>query len=376
MAPGDETDVRTLTGRLFACALAFCICGAAGAQSPADPAYPLGGAYPGTPTPQQRNQQLQQSHGQLQMMLVRQGDLYPQAEPSIYLLTGAGGNITVQVGADGLLVVNAGQAALSPQVMAALHSLSSAPLRAIIDTDIDSDDAGGNQALAATGAAVTGGDVTLVPGSGAGETAVIAAQSLLDRMSTPGSRDLQPDGAWPTDTYTAPQKDLWFDGESIRILHVPAAHTDGDSMVYFRHSDVICAGNLYSTTGYPQFDTTRGGSLQGILQGLDRLIYDLMIPGPQNDGGTLVIPNRGYLSSFSDVVFYQEMIIIIRDRIQHMIDRGMSLAQVLAARPSFEYDGRYGSDAGPWTTTRFVSAVYQELAGSAQSAHRRRGTSP
>jgi hypothetical protein len=347
--------------------------GSAGAPLRADEAYPLGGAYPGTPSVQQRNQLLQDGDGQVHVLTVRQGDQYPQPESSIYMLIGAGGNITVQVGENGILVVNAGKASMSAQVLAALHSLSHAPLRTIVDTDIDADDAGGNQALAATGAAVTGGDVTLVPGSGAGLTTIIAAQSVLDRMSTPGSHDLQPDGAWPTDTYTAPQKDLWFNGESVRIVHIPSAHTDGDSMVYFRHSDVVSAGNLYSTTNYPVYDPSRGGSIQGVIAGLDRLIYDIMIPGPQNDGGTLVIPNHGYLSSFSDVVFYQEMIIIVRDRIQHMIDRGMTLAQVLAARPTLDYDGRYGSASGSWTPDQFVSAVYRDLAGSSRSAYGRGG---
>ena len=319
---------------------------------------------------------LEQGDGQVHVQLIRQGDQYPLAESSIYLLVGAGSNIVVQVGDNGMLLVNAGKASMSAQVLAALRSISNAPLRTIIDTDVDAEDAGGNQALAATGVTVTGGDVTRVPGSGAGLTTVIAAQAVLDRMSTPGSRDLQPDSTWPTDTYTAPQKDLWFNGESIRILHIPAAHTDGDSMVYFRHSDVVSAGNLYSTTNYPVFDATRGGSIQGVIAGLDRLIYDIMIPGPQNDGGTLVVPNHGYLSSFSDVVFYQEMVIIIRDRVQHMIDRGMTLAQVLAARPTLEYDARYGSTTGEWTPTRFVSAVYQSLSSPSNAARRHRELEP
>lgn len=321
----------------------------------------LAGAYPGTLTPVQRNRLLENGDGTVHVLLVRQGDLYPEPEPSIYMLVGAGSNITVQVGSNGLLVVNTGKASMSDKVLAALHSISSETLRAIIDTSIDSDDSGANLAISATGNAVTGGDVTRVPGSGAGKTSVIAAQQVLDRMSMGGSPDLRPDGAWPTDTYTLPLKDIWFNGESIRIVHPPAAHSDGDSMVYFRHSDVISAGDIYSTTNYPVFDLQRGGSIQGVIGGLNQLIYQLMIPGPQNDGGTLVIPDHGYLSSFSDVVFYQEMVIIIRDRIQHMIDKGMTLAQVQAAKPTLEYDPRYGSSTGAWTTPMFVEAVYKSL---------------
>jgi len=262
---------------------------------------------------------------------------------------------------------------MSDKVLAALHALSDKPLRTIIDTDVDSDDRGGNAVIAATGSTVTGGDVVNAPGSGATLTTIISAQQVLDRMSTAGSRDVQSDGAWPTDTFGLASKDMWFNGESIRILHPQAAHTDGDSMVYFRHSDVVSAGNIYSTASYPVIDQSRGGSIQGIIEGLNRLIYDLMIPGPQNDGGTLVIPNHGYLSGYSDVVFYQEMVIIIRDRIQSMINKGMSLSQIEAARPTLEYDPRYGASTGPWTTDMFVAAVYRGLIGSVKAKRLKAG---
>jgi hypothetical protein len=335
----------------------------------------LGGAYPGTPSPQARNQLLQNGDGQVHVLLVRQGDLYPVPEASIYMLVGAGANITVQVGSNGLLLVNTGKAGMSDQVLAAIRSFSNAPLRTIINTDVGGEEIGGNLAIAPTGATITGGDVVNAVGSGrAGLTTIIAAQQVLDRMSTPGSPDAQPSGAWPTDSYTLPQKDMWFNGESIRVYHQPAAYSDGDSMVYFRHSDVVSAGNIFSTTSYPVFDPQRGGSIQGIIDGLNRLVYQIMIPAQQNDGGTLVIPNHGYLSSFSDVVFYQEMVILIRDRIQHLIDRGMSLQQVQAAHPTFEFDPRYGATTGPWTTERFVEAVYlslkQQAAGKRTGRHR------
>jgi glyoxylase-like metal-dependent hydrolase (beta-lactamase superfamily II) len=320
-----------------------------------------GSIYPGTLSPAQRNQALEQGDGEVHVQLVRQGDLYPVPEPSLYMLVGAGGNITVQVGSDGVLVVNTGKAAMSAKVLAAIHSITTAPLRTIINTDGDADDSGGNEALAATGAAVNGGDVTNLIGTGAGVTTIIAAQEVLDRMSAAAGKDLQPRGARPNDTYELPVKDMWFDGESIRVLHQSAAHTDGDSMVYFRHSDAVSAGNIFSTTSYPVFDLERGGSIQGVIEGLNRLVYEIMIPAAQNDGGTLVIPNHGYLASFSDVVFYQEMVIIIRDRIQDLIRKGRTLSQVQAAKPTLEYDPRYGSSSGPWTTDMFVAAVYKSL---------------
>ena len=355
---------------IFAVAAALAATGCLSASYAQEPAG-RGGSYPGVPTPQQRNQYLENGDGEVHVQLVRQGDLYPIPEDSIYMLIGAGANITVQVGSNGVLLVNSGKASMSDKVLEAIHSLSKEPLRTIIDTDIDSEDSGGNRAISATGQSVTGGDVSRLIGSSAEETAVIAAQQVLDRMSTPGSIDLQPSAAWPTDTYTLGSKDMWFNGESIRILHPPAAHTDGDSMVYFRRSDVVSAGDIYSTTSYPKFDAARGGSIQGIINGLDQLVYQLMIPGPQNDGGTLVIPNHGYLSSFSDVVFYQEMVIIIRDRIQNMIGKRMTLQQVEAARPTLEYDPRYGSTMGPWTTDMFVAAVYKSLTHNAKPQPKR-----
>ena len=318
-------------------------------------------AYPGTLSPAQRNQWLQNGDGEVHVLLVRQGDLYPEPEASIYMLVGAGGNITVQVGSNGVLLVNSGKASMSDKVLAAIHSLSAEPLRTIINTDVDIEDSGGNQAISATGQSVTGGDVTNLIGSGSAVANVISTQEVLDRMSATGTADSQPQEAWSTDTYTLPLKDMWFDGESIRLFHQQAAHTDGDSMVYFRRSDVVCTGDIYSTTGYPVFDSARGGSIQGIIDGLNRLIYEIMIPAQQNDGGTLVIPNRGYLSGYSDVVFYQEMIIIIRDRIRSMIAKGLTLEQVQAARPTFEFDPRYGSTTGPWTTRMFVEAIYNSL---------------
>jgi glyoxylase-like metal-dependent hydrolase (beta-lactamase superfamily II) len=320
-----------------------------------------GGDVPGYPTPQQRNAAVANGNGELHVELVRQGDLYPTPEPSIYLLAGAGGNITVQVGSTGLVVINSGRAAMSKQVIAALRALSPAPLRTIINTDADAENSGGNGAVAAIGHAIAGGDESNLIGSDANVTTVIAADEVLQRMQAPGTADTQEHGSWPNDTYELPKKDMWFNGESIRLMHAYAAHSDGDSMVYFRHSDVVCAGDLYSTTAYPQFDPARGGSYQGIIDALNRLVYEVMIPGEQNDGGTLVIPNRGYISSFSDVVFYQEMLIIIRDRIQAMIDKHLSLEQVLAQKPTLEYDPRYGADSGSWTTRQFVTAVYQSL---------------
>jgi glyoxylase-like metal-dependent hydrolase (beta-lactamase superfamily II) len=168
-----------------------------------------------------------------------------------------------------------------------------------------------------------------------------------------------PPGAWPLDTYHTGKFDMYYNGESIQLLHQPNAHTDGDSFVYFRRSDVISTGDIYGTVGYPFIDVARGGSLQGILDALNRLI-DLMIPDANEEGGTLAISGHGSISDEYEVVNYRDMLTIIRDRIVAMIDMGMSLNQVKAAQPSFDYDGRYGVDSQLWSTERFIETIYRE----------------
>jgi cyclase len=326
--------------------------------------------YPGAQTAQQQNEFLLRGDGAVHVLPVHQGG---PNEPSVYMLVGAGANITVQVGPNGVLLVNAGKEAASNKVLEALKSVTRAPLREIILTNAGPEATSGATALGATGRWITGGDVSNLIGSSSGVTAIVAAQEVLERMSARGGRDTAPAGNWPTDTYTSGNKDIWFNGESIRMYHASAAHTDGDTMVYFRRSDVVSAGDVYSTARYPVIDLERGGSFQGLIDALNRLVYEVMIPGPQNDGGTLVIPNHGRLSGYSDVVFYQEMLIVIRDRVQHLIDLKQSLQQVLAAQPTLEFDPRYGATSGDWTTTDFVTAVYRSLASQGQGARARKG---
>ena len=150
------------------------------------------------------------------------------------------------------------------------------------------------------------------------------------------------------------------DGQGIEIIHAPAAHTDGDSIVFFRRSDVISAGDVFGTTSYPIIDLANGGSYAGIVKALERLV-DIIIPVYGQDGGTLVIPGHGRLSNLGDVLNFREMVIVIRDRIQGMIDQGMTLEQVKAAKPSKDYDPVYGATTGFWTTDKFIEAAYQSL---------------
>ncbi len=281
---------------------------------------------------------------------------------NVYMLVGAGGNITVQVGPNGVLLVDTGFAQMSDKVLAAVRQLSEAPIRYIINTHVHADHTGGNEAIAKAGSTIAGGNVLGNIGASAGDQAqIIAFQTVLDRMAEPsGGQPATPPGAWPTETYTTPERKLYFNGEGIVMIHIPAAHTDGDTMVFFRRSDVVSTGDIFVTNGYPVVNLARGGNIQGIIAGLNRII-EIAIPANEQEDGTLIIPGHGRLCDVADVVFYQEMVTIIRDRIADMIKRGMTLEQVKAARPTRDYDPRYGATSGFWTTDQFVEAVYKSL---------------
>ncbi len=285
-----------------------------------------------------------------------------KVQGNIYMLVGAGGNITVQVGDDGVLLVDTGVAPMSDKVLAAIRSLSDKPIHYIINTHAHADHTGGNETISKAGSTIAGGNVVGdIGASAANQASVIAFQAVLDRMSAPsGQQRATPQGQWPTETFTTPERKMYFNHEGIQMIHVPEAHTDGDTIVFFRSSDVISTGDIFVTTSYPFVDLSRGGNIQGVLAGLNRII-DIAIPADLQEDGTLVIPGHGRLCDVADVVFYQEMVTIIRDRIQDMIGKGMTLEQVKAARPTRDYDPRYGSTSGFWTTDMFVAAVYKSL---------------
>lgn len=271
---------------------------------------------------------------------------------NVYMLVGPGGNITIQIGKDGVLLVDTMFEATAPKIAAEVKKLTALPIRYIIDTSVDPDHAGGNAALEAMG--TTG--ATQVPSGGA---TVIANEHVLNRMTTPVTTKETPPlvKGLPNIEYYTPTKDFYFNGEPVIIFHEPNAHTDGDSIVLFRRSDVISSGDVFTPDRYPVIDREKAGSVQGLIAALNHLVH-LAVPEHLQDGGTRVIPGHGRVCNEADVVEYRDMVTIVRDRILDMVNKGMTLDQVKGARPTLDYDRRYGSNE------RFIEAVFTSLRGN------------
>ena len=284
---------------------------------------------------------------------------------NVYMVVGAVGNIAVQVGSDGILMVDTGSAQMTDQVLAAVKQIAkpvtNKPLRYIINTHVHPDHTGGNEKARLMGKTITGGNVAGNISDAAEGAAIYAHANVLKAMSAPtGAQAPTPQGSWPTDTYFSDTKELFFNGEALQMFHPRSAHTDGDSIVFFRRSDVVMTGDIFSTTTYPIIDLQNGGSLNGIVDALN-FILDITIPADKQEGGTMVIPGHGRLCDEADVVEYRDMVTIIRDRIQDMIKKGMTLEQVKAVKPTRDYDPLYGATTGFWTTDMFVEAAYKSL---------------
>ena len=259
-----------------------------------------------------------------------------KVQGNVWMLVGAGANIAVQVGDEGVLVVDTGLAQNAEKVLAAIKKLSTQPIRWIINTHYHPDHTGGNEVLAKAGSRTNG-----TPAE------VLAHENVLTRLSAPAAN--RPSAGWPTDTYFPEEKDIYFNGEAVMLYHDEKAHTDGDSIVFFRKSDVVVAGDTFVTTSYPYIDQAGGGSIQGELNALNRLL-DIAVPAHEQEGGTFVIPGHGRICDEADVLEYRDM-----------VKRKLTLDQVKAARPTLDYDLHYGSTTGFVTTAGFIEAVYKDL---------------
>lgn len=292
----------------------------------------------------------------------------------VSVVSAGGVNAVVQVGPQGVLVVDTLAEPMADRLLAAIRALAgSRPIRYVINTHADPEFTGGNLKIAASGSQLVAGNFAGQIGQAAVDGVVpqafiVAHENTLRAMSAPtGAEPPTPFGAWPTDTFFQDESALYFNGEAIQLMHVPHASSDGDILVFFRRSDAIAAGDLYGTVGYPRIDLARGGSVTGVIEGLNRLV-DLAISEQFTEGGTRIVPGRGRISDEFDVVEYRDMVTIVRDRVNAMIAKGLSLEQVSAARPTLDWEPRYGSTTGAWTTAMFVEAVYRSLDSTAREA--------
>jgi cyclase len=333
----------------------------------------------------------------------RDGDVHVlPVQGNVYMLIADGANLAASIGPDGVLLVDSGAAAMTDKVQAALAQLTTAvmasatpnrcsgancpgmqwgwaspymntvigsplparPLRYIVNTNDTADHVGGNAKIAASGFFPRGGGFGGAVATTGRAASVIAHENVLNRMSESVNKKPAPypEAAWPTDTYFDDLHKLpeYVNGEAVILYHAPAATTDADSLVFFRHSEVIHAGSLFSTVSYPVIDLARGGSIDGVIAGLNQIL-DLAVAEYRSQGGTWIIPSHGRLSDTADVASYRNMLVMIRDRVQDLVKKRQTLAQVKAARPTLDFDGRYGTTTGPWTTDMFVEAVYRSL---------------
>jgi glyoxylase-like metal-dependent hydrolase (beta-lactamase superfamily II) len=280
-----------------------------------------------------------------------------KVQGNVWMISGAGANVAVQVGDEGVVVVDTGAAGRTPALLAAIRQITTRPIRYVINTSVTPDHVGGNAEIARLAGGAT-------DGRGTGVTpAVIAHEGVFTAMARPQANGESPfpSAAWPTDAYTVRQRNIFFNGEPIDIVHQPSAHSDGDSIVYFRGSNVLVTGDIFTTTRLPLVDQTRGGTLGGMVTALNALL-DIAVPAGNQEGGTYIVPGHGRVCDEADLLEYRDMAVMVRDRMQELVrTQKLTLDQVKARRPVIGWERRYS--APEWTTDMFIEAVYREMSG-------------
>ena len=266
-----------------------------------------------------------------------------KVQGNIYMLVTSAGNIAAQVGDDGILVVNTATTALAPKLAAALKKIADKPVLWIVNTDSDADRMGGNEVLPR----LSGLNPRQQP-------RIVAHENVLDRVTKKQAQIPEP--LWPNDEYFRPTKDFSFNGEAVEVYHVPAAITDGDSLVHFRRSDVLATGDVFTPGLYPVIHVEQGGTIQGLVDALNQILR-ITVPLKYEEAGTYVIPGRGRLCDEADVVEFRNMVTIVRDRVRDLVHKDQTLEQVLAARPTRDYDTQYD----PKSADSFVTAIYKTV---------------
>src|SRR5437762_13363287 len=286
-----------------------------------------------------------------------------QIRSNVWVIFGAGGNVTVQLGDDGVILVDSGSEATADRTLAAVQAITKAPIRMIINTSADPEHVGGNDKVGAAGVPINPDNFTDEE-----RATVLAHENVLQRMSAPKNRNEKPapTAMWPTETFTSKYRSFYVNDEAVQVIRQLGAVSDGDVIVHFRRADVIATGDIVDLRRFPVIDPAKGGSIQGELDALNRLL-DLTVPPMPlvlKAGRTLVVPGHGRISDYGELVDYRDMVTTIKDIIEDMVKKGMSLEQVKQANPTAGYRKRYGSDTGPWTTDMFVEAIYNGVKGA------------